>query len=151
MARLFPLAEPRIDLSSVGLRQVVGRRLRQLRRQKNLTQHQLAKRAHIATNTLRGIETGATRAQYAKLVQLARALQTTVGVLVHNIEGEPDAWANPLLKDLLSEDLQVAQWYHHASTPVRTAVKRLLANPEALPRLLKQSHAGAYAKYMTLS
>lgn len=149
MPKTFVIAEPVPDLSSVALRQVIGRRLRQLRRQKNLTQRELAKRARIAPNTVRGIETGEKRAHYKKLLALARALGTTVGVLMHAIDGEPDAWANPLLKDLLSEDLQVAQRYHHASTLVRTVVQRILANPEST-QLVKASLAASYARYVKL-
>src|SRR5262245_60502949 len=104
MARLAVMAEPLHDLSSSALRQVHGRRIRQLRRQQNMTQIQLAKRAKIAPNTLRWIETGRKHTQFGKLIRVARALSTTVGVLMHAIEGEPDAWANPLLRDLRTED-----------------------------------------------
>src|SRR5262245_53599691 len=145
MARFAVMAEPIPDLSSAALRQVVGRRIRQLRRQKNLTQYQLAKRAKIAPNTLRGIETGGKHTQFAKLIRVARALSTTVGVLMHTIQGEPDAWANPLLRDLRTEDLQMAQQYHHASSPVRTAVRRLLANPDVLRGVRQQLVQGSYA------
>jgi transcriptional regulator with XRE-family HTH domain len=118
------------DLSNPKLREVIGRRIRLLRQQKKLTQSQLSKRAGIQPNTLRGIETGAMRSRYTNLARVCRTLGTTVSVVAHTLEGSTDVWLNPLLKDLVSEDLRIAQRYHHASSDVRFWIETALKNRE---------------------
>jgi transcriptional regulator with XRE-family HTH domain len=118
------------DLSNAKLRAVIGRRIRLLRQQKKLSQVQLSKHAGIQPNTLRGIETGAMRSRLKNLARVCGALGTTVGVVAHTLEGATDVWLNPLLKDLVSEDLRIAQRYHHASSDVRFWIDTALKNRE---------------------
>jgi transcriptional regulator with XRE-family HTH domain len=126
--RATPL-NPAPDLADRRVRKMIGHRLKHLRQQKEWTQTTLSEKAGIQPNTLRGIETGAPY-RYNNLVRVCTALGTTPSVVAHTLEGSTDVWLNPLLKDLLSEDLRVAQRYHHASSEVRFWVDTTLKNRE---------------------
>jgi transcriptional regulator with XRE-family HTH domain len=124
-----PVPAPPLDLGNKQLRVLIGRRIKALRQQKGFTQVRLSKRAGVQPNTLRGIERGGMY-RSKNLQRVCLALGTTPGVIAHVLEGAADVWLNPLLQDLLSEDLRIAQRYHHASTEVRSFIEATLKNRE---------------------
>jgi transcriptional regulator with XRE-family HTH domain len=68
------------------LRVQFGRRLRQLRRQKDLTQEQLADAAGISVDMLSNIERGVNAPSFETLAKLARVLGVTVtGIAVEGL------------------------------------------------------------------
>jgi transcriptional regulator with XRE-family HTH domain len=60
------------------LRVQFGRRLRQLRRQKDLTQEQLADAAGISVDMLSNIERGVNAPSFATLEKLAKGLELSI-------------------------------------------------------------------------
>ena len=65
------------------LRVQFGRRLRHLRRQKDLTQEQLAEAAGISVDMLSNIERGVNAPSFETLVKLAEVLGVEVETLFH--------------------------------------------------------------------
>lgn len=107
--------------------EVLGRRIRQLRLRKHWKIHHLAYNAHVAINTVRGLEAGTTRTQSTKLQAIAKALDTTADLLLDNLDNDTNlAWLYPQLRDLVAEDLCVANLYHRATPPTRDYVRHLL-------------------------
>lgn len=90
--------------------------LRERREKLQLTRSKLAERAGITRTTLRMLEKGVQHPEPGTLEQLAKALETTEFALTGHKAIEAD---NPLLRDLVDEDLDVAQAFHHAPTRVR--------------------------------
>jgi len=60
----------------------VGRRLRQIRKQLNITQKELAAKAGCDQSTIAGIETGRRTGRLKLLVRIARALNVSLDELV---------------------------------------------------------------------
>ncbi len=72
-----------------GLRIQFGRRLRHLRRQKDLTQEQLAEAAGISVDMLSNIERGVNAPSFETLEKLAAALEVHVKALFDGVgEGQ---------------------------------------------------------------
>jgi transcriptional regulator with XRE-family HTH domain len=105
----------------------IGRRARNLRLDKEWTQKELARRAKVTANTIRGFERGSLQTRWPKIHDIARALGTTFEQLQ---QGEPVKPTDPLLADLTHEDLLVARTYHHSTTDVRQRVLALLQNSQ---------------------
>jgi transcriptional regulator with XRE-family HTH domain len=116
----------RMDLKAIG------RRARRLRIEKDWTQAELAERAGVTTNTIRGFETGTINTRWPKLNAIVRALGTTVEQLAeHEDVVKP---ADPMLVGLKREDLIVARAYHDSETPIRQRVMALLKQGESAER-----------------
>ncbi len=60
----------------------IGIRIRRLRKEKNLTQEQLAEKINISTTHMSHIETGATKLSLPVLVDIAHSLNTSVDDLL---------------------------------------------------------------------
>jgi transcriptional regulator with XRE-family HTH domain len=96
-----------------------------LRLQKNWQQKELADKAKVTPNTLRGLERGTLQTRWPKFEAIAKALGTTPDLLLQ--AEEPVAETNPLLRDLNEEDLRIAQAFHHSRTAYRMHVQRVLS------------------------
>jgi DNA-binding XRE family transcriptional regulator len=114
------------------LRLHVGRQIKALRQRRELTQKELAKKADVTPNTMRGLEKGTLNTRWANVVAVARVLQVTVEHLLEVNPAEQEYWrtANPGMQDLLGEDLQIARAYHHSNSDVRARVRALLDRRE---------------------
>ncbi|MEO6702158.1 MAG: helix-turn-helix domain-containing protein [Jatrophihabitantaceae bacterium] len=75
-------------MSEVELSQVVRQRIRGLRQARGWSLDALAARCHLSPSTLSRIETGRRSIGLDQLVQLARALGTTIDHLVESVEDE---------------------------------------------------------------
>lgn len=62
----------------------IGRRIRLLRKAKNITQEKLAEAANLAPNHISNIETGATKLSLPALLQIALLLDTDVNTLLYD-------------------------------------------------------------------
>lgn len=60
----------------------VGEKIRQLRKERNLTQKQLGELAGIAEPTIRRYELGKLNPKYETIVKIATALRTSTGVIL---------------------------------------------------------------------
>src|SRR5438094_8188062 len=93
-----------------------GVRLRRRREALNLTRVALCEKSGITRTTLRYLEQGTQHPTPHTLNALVSALATTEEALTGYAPIRPD---DPLLENLTEEDLQVAQWFHHAPTRVK--------------------------------
>ena len=69
--------------------EVLGERIRELRKSKNLTQEDLAFESEIDRSYIGGVERGERNLSFDKLCQIARALGCDVATLTKNIPQEP--------------------------------------------------------------
>ena len=65
--------------------QAVGRRVREARLRKQMTQEDLANSIGISTSYASAIETGASKVALPTLIQLAKLLDTTVDTLLYDV------------------------------------------------------------------
>lgn len=63
----------------------IGQRVRDARLKKQMTQEELAEKTGISTSYASAIETGASKVALPTLIQLARALDTTVETLLYDV------------------------------------------------------------------
>lgn len=91
--------------------------LRTGRAKLNLNKMEFCKKAGITPNTLRALERGAQHPNPETVNRIARLLGTTAPALTHGKRAI--APNDPLLADLNDEDLEVAQYFHHAPMRVR--------------------------------
>jgi len=128
MLRLAVASEP-ADLKYNGMDPaVIGARVRALRQKLKLTQKQLAPLAHVAPNTISGLETarrGTRRGEYERIVE---ALGTTTAMLER--PDEPISADDPRLEGLHDEALKIARAYTLAPTRTRLRIERLLLTQE---------------------
>jgi len=108
----------------------VGARLRGLRTEQDLTQLEVATRAGISVGTVQTIESGARESRAENVEAVAGALGTSLTALVQPPHVDP---ADPLLKGLNREDLEIARVYHDAASPIRERMRQA-ARDEAPPR-----------------
>jgi transcriptional regulator with XRE-family HTH domain len=104
--------------------EAIGRRAIRLRQEKGWTQAELARRAHVSANTVRGLEHGSLHTRWPKLEAIVSTLGTTVEALAKG--DEPVATTDPRWVGLKPEDLTVARNFHDASTAVRQRVLDVL-------------------------
>ena len=121
-------------LKNDSVNKAVGKRVKRLRQEKDLSQLQLAKLAKVTANTLRGLEKGTLNTRWPKLTRIAQALGTTAEALIHGDDEVPET--DPLKKDLKREDYRIAQLYHHAETDVRNLARHVL-NEEVIERAVR--------------
>jgi transcriptional regulator with XRE-family HTH domain len=108
-------------------RELIGRRVQQLRVRFGWRQQDLVSRAQVTANTVRALENGTAKTQWRNLVKVAKALETTPDLLTANTENDLAlAWLHPQLRDLVEEDLSVAHLFHTATIPTREYVRYLL-------------------------
>ena len=104
--------------------QVLGERIKELRRKRKWTQKDLAAAAHVTENTIRGLEHGTMQTRRPKYEAIVAALGTTTELLER--ADQPITDDHPLLVGLNDQDLQIAQAYSRARTTTRLRVERLL-------------------------
>lgn len=101
-----------------------GTRVRRRREALNLTRQALCKEAGITRTTLRRLEAGGQHPTLRTLALLVTALQMPDE---ESLTGAaPVKLDHSLLEDLIEEDLEVAQRFHHAPTRVKTRILDLL-------------------------
>lgn len=108
-------------------KKAIGKRIESLRREKFGTQGKLAAKAKVAPNTVRGLEKGKLDTRGPQMQRILRALGTTFEELVRGDEVRP---TDPLLAGLNREDLQIARFYHDATTAMRQCAASLLRDGE---------------------
>ena len=84
----------------------IGQRIKKYRKQKNLSQEQLAEKVNISPTHMSHIETGATKLSLQVLVDLAQALDTSTDSLLF----EPTVMSRQALADAVmkSDERQIA-------------------------------------------
>jgi transcriptional regulator with XRE-family HTH domain len=107
---------------------VIGARARMLRQKLKLKQRELARLAHVAPNTVSGLETGRRNTRYPEYERIVKALGTTPAMLER--PDEPITADDPRLEGLHDEALQIAQAYTRAPTRMRIRIERLLLTHE---------------------
>jgi len=111
----------------------IGRRARLLRVERGWTQEELARRAEVTANTVRGFE----RARLATTPDAVTKILKALGTTREALASDPRT-VDPALRHLNPEDLLVAQAYHHAPSKVRAYVTTLLfsqRDPAEIPEL----------------
>jgi putative transcriptional regulator len=109
-------------------------RVTRLREEKGWTQAELATAAHVATNTVGGLE-GGRHTRRIPLAKIAQALEVSVKALQ---TGEGLADENPFRKKfkLTDEALRMAKRFQDAETEIRLAAVRLLMAGRHDPMLM---------------
>lgn len=148
----YPLAKNRrvLDEPNGPRRKRIGSRLKALRVEQGLHQVDVARRAKISTGTLQTIEWGARANHEANIDKVARVLGTSLAALEQTPHLDP---ADPRLKGLNREDIDIARAYHEASTVVRQLAKQLLQeqDPQALPAPTSAEAAARAARIAKLN
>jgi transcriptional regulator with XRE-family HTH domain len=89
-----------------------------------MSQVQFAANAGISVGCLQGFETGMRHTREKQVARIAVAMDLTLDQLLAD-DAEAGQTPDPLLKDLLQEDLRLAQRFHHAGAEVKHAIKAL--------------------------
>ena len=106
-------------------RQAAARVIKWRREHGAMSQVQFAKRAGISVGCLQSFETASRATRKKQMERIAGALDLTLDQLLAD-DAEAAQTPNPLLKDLLQEDLRIAQRFHHAAAEQKHAVKTFL-------------------------
>lgn len=109
-------------------RQAAARVIQWRREHDDMSQVKFAARAGISVGCLQSFETGTRATREEKLERIAAAMDLTLDQLKAD-DAEAGQTPNPLLKDLLQEDLRFAQRFHHAGAETKHAVKNFLVTP----------------------
>jgi transcriptional regulator with XRE-family HTH domain len=70
--------------------QILGERIRQMRKGKNWTQEDLAHESEIDRSYIGGVERGERNLSFDKLCQIARALNCDIAALTKDLPQEPE-------------------------------------------------------------
>jgi hypothetical protein len=105
-------------------RQAAARVIAWRREHGAMSQVQFAAKAGISVGCLQGFETEMRQTRKKQVERIARAMDLTFDQLTAD-DAEAGQTPDPLLKDLLQEDLRLAQRFHHAGAEVKHAVKAL--------------------------
>lgn len=84
----------------------IGKRIRMLRKQRNLSQEQLAEKVWISTTHMSHIETGSTKLSLPVLVDLANALDVGTDEILETVPCEQKAAAAQGVEKILSQCTQ---------------------------------------------
>lgn len=128
MAQILTVDDQRGKLKNGEMNEVVGHRIRSRRVAQKLTQEELAKKAKVTANTVRGLEKGRLRTRWGNFEQICRALGTTPEEMLR--EDTPIEPTDPRLEKLTDEDLRMGRLFHDASTTLRQRVRHLLRDGE---------------------
>jgi transcriptional regulator with XRE-family HTH domain len=109
-------------------RQAAARVIQWRREHGAMSQVQFASRAGISVGALQSFESGTRATRKKQVERIAAALDLTLDQLLAD-DAEAGQTPNPLLKDLLQEDLRLAQRFHHAGAETKHAVKKFLVTP----------------------
>lgn len=115
---------------------LVGRRIQTLRGRRGWKQVDLAVLAHVAPNTLSGLEQGR-RTQWAKFVAVARALDFSPDALLSG-DGVESA---TVLRTLTDDAVDIGCRYQMSPDDVQSAIRRML----------RDGHADVLVRLYTLS
>jgi transcriptional regulator with XRE-family HTH domain len=106
-------------------RQAAARVITWRREHDAMSQIQFAARAGISVGCLQSFETGVRATRKKQMERIAQAMDLTLDQLLAD-DAEAGQTPDPLLKDLLQEDLRLAQRFHHAGAEVKHAIKAFL-------------------------
>ncbi len=109
-------------------RQAAARVIKWRREHGDMNQVDFAARAGISVGCLQSFETATRATRKKQMERIAGALDLTLDQLLAD-DAEAAQTPNPLLKDLLQEDLRIAQRFHHAATEPKLAIKTFLTAP----------------------
>jgi transcriptional regulator with XRE-family HTH domain len=96
--------------------QEVGRRIRAVRKQRNLTQEDLGGRVSLTRTSITNIEKGRQKLLLHTLAEIADALEVGASKLIPESEGQPDQELEEALKDRPTPE---RQWIKSAVSAVR--------------------------------
>ena len=116
------------DNEAVSYRQAAARVIQWRREHRAMSQAQFADRAGISVGCLQSFESGTRNTRKKQVARIAAAMDLTFDQLTAE-DAEAGEIPNPLLKDLLQEDLRIAQRFHHAGAETKHAVKAFLTAP----------------------
>lgn len=102
---------------------VAGRRVRdwRLSQQPVMNQGDFAQAAKVSLGCLQSFERGVRATREKNVTKIARVMGLTAEQLLS--DDFPEHKPNPLLKDLRTEDLRVANQFHHDSANAKHAIK----------------------------
>lgn len=106
-------------------RRVAARVIAWRREHGAMSQIQFAAKAGISVGCLQSFEAGVRDTRKKQRERIARAMDLTLEQLFDD-DAEAGQAPDPLLKDLLQEDLRLAQRFHHAGAEVKHAIKAFL-------------------------
>ena len=109
-------------------RQAGARVIRWRREHDAMSQVQFASRAGISVGCLQSFEKGKRHTREQHIARIAAVMGLTLDQLKAD-DADAGQIPNPLLDDLLQEDLRLAQHFHHAGAETKHAVKKFLAAP----------------------
>jgi hypothetical protein len=112
-----------------------GPKIAKWRRDHNqMSQVAFAKLAKVSVGCLQGLETGTRATRELNLDKIATVMGLSREELLSADESVPQPSPDPRLKELTSEDLQIARLFHGAVTEVRASVKAQLRAAAELAR-----------------
>ena len=116
-------------------RQRAGRKLKARRVERGLKQLEVAAdpKLGISIGTLQAIENASYAVRDTSYEKYARFFGTTVTKLLREDEPRSLTPADPLLKDLNEEHLEIARQYMRARKRVRAAIETILTHPDEEP------------------
>ena len=105
--------------------QRAAKRVREWRRlHGEMSQIEFAAMAGVSVGCLQSFEKGTRKTRDSNLLKIAAAIGVTLKDLIR--EDEPPAPPDPLVAELKTEDLRIANAYHHAGADTKHGIKRLL-------------------------
>ncbi len=105
----------------------IGQRIRQLRKQKNFSQEQLAEKVWISTTHMSHIETGATKLSLPVLVDLANVLEV----------GTDEILATPISKQKIAAEEEVAHLLKNCTPSQAKVISEIIKSAkEAMDQFL---------------
>jgi transcriptional regulator with XRE-family HTH domain len=106
-------------------RQAAARVIKWRREHGAMSQIRFAAKAGISVGCLQSFETAVRATRKKQRERIARAMDLTLDQLFAD-DAEAGQTPDPLLKDLLQEDLRLAQRFHHAGAEAKHAIKAFL-------------------------
>ena len=120
-----------------------AKRVKDWRKDHALNQIAFAELARVSVGCLQGFESGGRDTRKSNVGKIAAVLGLTKDELLSDDDSPLDK-PNPLLKDLRTDDLRLANHFHHADADTKHAVKAFLSptvaddQRERVARLLEQ-------------
>ena len=120
-----------------------GKRVRDWRKARETNQIMFAALAKVSVGCVQGFEAGTRGTRHANVIKIAAVMGLTADALLSDDDTPPEK-PNPLQEHLRTDDLRLANFYHHADADTKHAVKALLSpaltddQRERIARLLEQ-------------
>lgn len=103
--------------------QRAARRVREWRTAHRLGQVAFARLAGVSVGCVQSFEASTRETREANLIKMAAAMNLTLAELIQDDDPASET-SNPLLLNLRTEDLRLAQHFHHAGADAKHAAKR---------------------------